>query len=167
MNLIIIKFKLRIQEYVAITNEVNKGLKGCGVPKWYQTINPTSMKIPSTPTATAVLAMQGINSRRPPLATPPPSNCKRMQCLCVRSSWIYHWLKNENNCFHQGPYLFACRLLECMGYISNLSPTVETILNNVQYQCEKEKNDEGRFTYNRTISFPHPFKVSWIYYQII
>lgn len=35
----------------------------------------TSIKIPSTPTATAVLAMQGINSRRPPLATPPPSNC--------------------------------------------------------------------------------------------
>lgn len=32
------------------------------------------MKIPSTPTATHVLAMQGISSRRPPLATPPPSN---------------------------------------------------------------------------------------------
>lgn len=37
----------------------------------------TSMKIPSTPTATAVLAIHGINSRRPPLATPPSSNYKR------------------------------------------------------------------------------------------
>ncbi|TQD68582.1 hypothetical protein C1H46_045885 [Malus baccata] len=37
----------------------------------------TSTKIPSTPTATAVLAMQGINSRRPPPATPPSSNYRR------------------------------------------------------------------------------------------
>lgn len=37
------------------------------------------MKIPSTPTATAVLPMHGINSRRPPLATPPPSNCMKKQ----------------------------------------------------------------------------------------
>ena len=29
----------------------------------------TSMKIPSTPTTTAVLAMHGINSQKPPLAT--------------------------------------------------------------------------------------------------
>jgi hypothetical protein len=35
----------------------------------------TSMKSPSTPTATQALAMQGISSRRPPLATPPPSSC--------------------------------------------------------------------------------------------
>lgn len=35
----------------------------------------TSIKIPSTPTATAVRAMQGISSRKPPLATPPPSSC--------------------------------------------------------------------------------------------
>jgi hypothetical protein len=34
----------------------------------------TSMKIPSTPTATEVLAMHGISSRKPPLATPPPSS---------------------------------------------------------------------------------------------
>jgi len=34
----------------------------------------TSMKIPSTPTATEVLAMHGISSRSPPLATPPPSS---------------------------------------------------------------------------------------------
>jgi hypothetical protein len=33
------------------------------------------MKSPSTPTATQALAMQGISSRRPPLATPPPSSC--------------------------------------------------------------------------------------------
>ena len=32
----------------------------------------TSMKIPSMPTATAVRATVGINSRKPPLATPPP-----------------------------------------------------------------------------------------------
>jgi len=37
------------------------------------------MKIPSTPTATAVLAMHGISSRRPPLATPPPSSYMRKQ----------------------------------------------------------------------------------------
>lgn len=43
----------------------------------------TSMKIPSTPTATAVLAMHGINSRRPPLATPPPSNYINKVCLCL------------------------------------------------------------------------------------
>jgi hypothetical protein len=34
----------------------------------------TSMKIPSTPTATDVLAMQGISSLKPLLATPPPSS---------------------------------------------------------------------------------------------
>jgi len=43
----------------------------------------TSMKIPSTPTATAVLAMHGINSRRPPLATPPPSNYINKVCLSL------------------------------------------------------------------------------------
>lgn len=42
----------------------------------FQQILHTSIKTPSTPTAIAVLAMQGINSRRPPLATPPPSNYK-------------------------------------------------------------------------------------------
>lgn len=41
----------------------------------------TSMKTPSTPTATAVLAMHGISSRRPPLATPPSSNYIRMKLL--------------------------------------------------------------------------------------
>ena len=35
-------------------------------------LQPTSMKIPSMPTATAVRAIVGINSRKPPLATPPP-----------------------------------------------------------------------------------------------
>jgi hypothetical protein len=43
----------------------------------------TSMKIPSTPTATDVLAMQGISSLKPPLATPPTlsleSRTKRAQ----------------------------------------------------------------------------------------
>lgn len=37
----------------------------------------TSMKIPSTPTATEVLAMHGISSRKPPLATPPPSSLQK------------------------------------------------------------------------------------------
>lgn len=43
----------------------------------------TSMKIPSTPTAMAVLAMHGINSRRPPLATPPPSNYIKIHEISV------------------------------------------------------------------------------------
>lgn len=46
-------------------------------------IQHTSMKIPSTPTATAVLAMHGINSRRPPLATPPPSNYMKIAILTI------------------------------------------------------------------------------------
>lgn len=50
------------------------------------TILCTSMKIPSTPTATDVLAMQGISSRRPPLATPPPSNYR----------WNYHVSPNKS-----------------------------------------------------------------------
>ena len=39
------------------------------------------MNIPSTPTATAVLAIHGINSRRPPLATPPSPNFKEIKTL--------------------------------------------------------------------------------------
>lgn len=41
----------------------------------------TSMKIPSIPTATAVLATAGISSLRPPLATPPP--CCMQTTTCV------------------------------------------------------------------------------------
>lgn len=41
------------------------------------------MKIPSTPTATDVLAIHGISSRRPPLATPPPSSYMREQINLV------------------------------------------------------------------------------------
>jgi hypothetical protein len=37
----------------------------------------TSMKSPSTPTAAQVLAIAGIISRSPPLATPPPSSCTK------------------------------------------------------------------------------------------
>ena len=48
----------------------------------------TSMKMPSTPAATAVRATVGISSRMPPLATPPP---------CTRAGRVRAWPHNPDS----------------------------------------------------------------------
>jgi hypothetical protein len=59
----------KIRLMLSITADYVNIPSSCSCPHLF-----TSMKIPSTPTATEVLAMHGISSRSPPLATPPPSS---------------------------------------------------------------------------------------------